>query len=144
MPCMACLSDVSPMGLYSAAHRYDVDHQSTSNRLKRVERDNDMATTMFYGWKIVLVCFLIAMFGFGFGFYGLGLYLVSLQSRHGWPSSVKRRKIYGSDPDQKLHLLVRAFLAGTCVKNQTVRRTRFQGFLATLSGAALRRLPANV
>ncbi len=47
-----------------------------------------MATAVFYGWKIVLMCFLIAMFGFGFGFYGLGLYLVSLQSLHGWSTSL--------------------------------------------------------
>jgi hypothetical protein len=47
-----------------------------------------MATSVFYGWKIVLVCFLIAMFGFGFGFYGAGLYLVSLQSLHGWSTSL--------------------------------------------------------
>ena len=56
--------------------------------LKMVERANDMATAVFYGWKIVLMCFLIAMFGFGFGFYGLGLYLVSLQSLHGWSTSL--------------------------------------------------------
>lgn len=47
-----------------------------------------MAPQVFYGWKIVIVCFLIAMFGLGLGFYGLGLYLVSLQSLHGWPTSV--------------------------------------------------------
>ena len=68
---------------------------------------------------------------------------MAVADRSGRLPSVKRRKIYGSDPDQKLHLLARVFLAETCVKNQTVRRTRFQGFLATLSGAALRRLPGH-
>ena len=33
-----------------------------------------MATPVFYGWKIVIVCFLIALFSFGIGFYGLGIY----------------------------------------------------------------------
>jgi hypothetical protein len=47
-----------------------------------------MAPQVFYGWKIVIVCFLIAMCGLGLGFYGLGIYLVSLQSLHGWSTSV--------------------------------------------------------
>ncbi len=47
-----------------------------------------MATPVFYGWKIVIVCFLIAFFSFGIGFYGLGIYLVSLQALHGWSTSL--------------------------------------------------------
>jgi hypothetical protein len=95
--CTACISEVSlqyeshvlsSMGLSIAAHRHDVDQQSTSNVLQMVERATDMATSVFYGWKIVLVCFLIAMYGFGFGFYGAGLYLVSLQSLHEWSTSL--------------------------------------------------------
>ncbi len=47
-----------------------------------------MAPQVFYGWKIVIVCFLIAMFGWGLGFYGPGIYLVSLQFLHGWSTSL--------------------------------------------------------
>ena len=47
-----------------------------------------MATPVFYGWKIVIVCFLIALFSFGIGFYGPGIYLVSLQALHGWSTSL--------------------------------------------------------
>jgi MFS family permease len=47
-----------------------------------------MARPVFYGWKIVIVCFLIALFSFGIGFYGLGIYIVSLQARHGWSTSL--------------------------------------------------------
>jgi hypothetical protein len=47
-----------------------------------------MARQVFYGWKIVIVCFLIALFSFGIGFYGLGIYLVSLQALHGWSTSL--------------------------------------------------------
>src|SRR4029453_13658947 len=47
-----------------------------------------MARPVFYGWKIVIVCFLIAVFSFGIGFYGPGIYLVSLQARHGWSTSL--------------------------------------------------------
>jgi len=47
-----------------------------------------MATPVFYGWKIVIVCFLLALFSFGIGFYGVGIYLVSLQALHGWSTSL--------------------------------------------------------
>jgi hypothetical protein len=36
-----------------------------------------MVVSMFYGWKIVIVCFLLAFFSFGIGFYGPGVYIVS-------------------------------------------------------------------
>jgi hypothetical protein len=42
-----------------------------------------MAISVFYGWKIVIVCFLIALFSVGTGFYSAGVYLVSLQALHG-------------------------------------------------------------
>jgi len=47
-----------------------------------------MKSPVFYGWKIVGVCFLVALFSFGIGFYGPGIYLVSLQALHGWSTSV--------------------------------------------------------
>jgi MFS family permease len=47
-----------------------------------------MVRSVYYGWKIVIVCFLIALFSFGIGFYGPGIYLVSLQARHGWSTSL--------------------------------------------------------
>src|SRR5262245_18990357 len=47
-----------------------------------------MARPVFYGWKIVIVCFLIALFSFGIGFYGPAIYIVYLQARHGWSTSL--------------------------------------------------------
>ena len=47
-----------------------------------------MTSPLFYGWKIVLVCFLIALFGWGMGFYGPGIYLASLQAYHGWSTTL--------------------------------------------------------
>jgi hypothetical protein len=32
-----------------------------------------MGQRVFYGWTIVTVCFLIALFGWGLGFYGPGV-----------------------------------------------------------------------
>lgn len=39
---------------------------------------------MFFGWKIVVLAFVIAFFAFGTGFYSLGVYLVTLNARLGW------------------------------------------------------------
>ena len=40
---------------------------------------------MFFGWKVVALAFVIAFFAFGVGFYGLGIYMVALHQRRGWP-----------------------------------------------------------
>src|ERR1700736_4300249 len=40
------------------------------------------------GWRIVVVCFLVATFGWGFGFYGQSLYVAELHRLHGWPASL--------------------------------------------------------
>lgn len=50
---------------------------------------------MFAGWKVVIVAFLIATFAFGIGFYGLGVYLVILRERTGWPVSLISMAITG-------------------------------------------------
>lgn len=42
----------------------------------------------YHGWKVVAVCFAMAMFGWGFGFYGHAIYLAELQRLHGWPASL--------------------------------------------------------
>jgi MFS family permease len=42
----------------------------------------------YYGWRIVAVAFVMALFGWGFGFYGHAVYLAELQRLHGWPSSL--------------------------------------------------------
>ena len=50
---------------------------------------------MFAGWTVVGVAFLIAMFAFGIGFYGVGLYMVVLHDRLGWPVSLISLAITG-------------------------------------------------
>ncbi|HVV40623.1 MAG TPA: MFS transporter [Nitrobacter sp.] len=40
------------------------------------------------GWRIVIVCFLMAAFGWGLGFYGQSVYLAELHRLHGWPTSL--------------------------------------------------------
>jgi hypothetical protein len=57
-----------------------------------------------------------------------------------WPHRSKRPEIYGSDTDQKLHLLAIILAAQASMKNQGVMMTQFQRFLATLSSGSSRRV----
>ena len=48
----------------------------------------DETSIRYDGWRIVLVCFLLATFGWGFGFYGQSVYVAELHRLHGWPASL--------------------------------------------------------
>lgn len=41
----------------------------------------------YAGWRVVLACFLMALFLFGFGLYGHGVFLAELQRLYGWPAA---------------------------------------------------------
>jgi MFS family permease len=43
---------------------------------------------LFPGWRVVLACFLVALFIFGFGLYGHAVYLAELQRLHGWSTGL--------------------------------------------------------
>ncbi|WP_197423933.1 MFS transporter [Bradyrhizobium valentinum] len=48
----------------------------------------DETSIRYDGWRIVVVCFLLATFGWGLGFYGQSVYVAELQRLHGWPASL--------------------------------------------------------
>jgi MFS family permease len=48
----------------------------------------DETSIRYEGWRIVVVCFLLATFGWGFGFYGQSVYVAELHRLHGWPASL--------------------------------------------------------
>jgi MFS family permease len=48
----------------------------------------DETSLRYTGWRVVLGCFLIALFLFGFGLYGHGVYLAELQRLNGWPAAL--------------------------------------------------------
>src|SRR6266849_294184 len=48
----------------------------------------DETSARYEGWRIVVVCFLVATFGWGLGFYGQSVYLAELHRLHGWPASL--------------------------------------------------------
>lgn len=48
----------------------------------------DETSVRYAGWRVVLTCFLMALFLFGFALYGHGLYVAELQRLHGWPPTL--------------------------------------------------------
>jgi predicted MFS family arabinose efflux permease len=48
----------------------------------------DETSARYDGWRIVVVCFLVATFGWGFGFYGQSVYVAELHRLQGWPASL--------------------------------------------------------
>src|SRR6266403_2892618 len=48
----------------------------------------DETSIRYDGWRIVVVCFGVATFGWGLGFYGQSVYLAELRRLHGWPASL--------------------------------------------------------
>jgi MFS family permease len=47
----------------------------------------DESSPRYAGWRVVLACFLAAVFCWGFGLYGHGVYLTELHRLHGWPTA---------------------------------------------------------
>ena len=48
----------------------------------------DETSIRYDGWRIVAVCFLVAVFGWGLGFYGQTVYVAELHRLRGWPTSL--------------------------------------------------------
>jgi MFS family permease len=49
---------------------------------------SDETSPRYAGWRVVLACFLVALFIFGFGLYGHGVYVAELQRLRGWPADL--------------------------------------------------------
>ena len=43
---------------------------------------------MFYGWRVVGVCFVAATFTWGFGVFGGSVYLTEIRAAHGWSTAL--------------------------------------------------------
>lgn len=48
----------------------------------------DETSIRYAGWRVVAVCFMLAIFGWGFGFYGQSVYVAELHRLRGWPASL--------------------------------------------------------
>ncbi len=48
----------------------------------------DETSIRYDGWRVVAVCFLLAIFGWGLGFYGQSVYVAELHNSRDWPTSL--------------------------------------------------------
>lgn len=48
----------------------------------------DESSPRYFGWRVVVACFLMALACWGFGLYGHGVYLAELTRLHGWHPSL--------------------------------------------------------
>lgn len=55
----------------------------------------DKSSPRYAGWRVVLACYLAAVFCWGFGLYGHGVYLTELHQNHGWPTALISGAITG-------------------------------------------------
>src|SRR5262245_26191249 len=92
-------TDVPAIHVFSCCTKEDVDARdepghdgARKTKRKKMDASNfkPIPETSFRydGWRIVMVCFMLATFGWGFGFYGQSVYVAELQRLHGWPASL--------------------------------------------------------
>jgi MFS family permease len=92
-----------------------------------------VARPLYHGWLVVGGAFLIALFGWGFGFYAPGIYLVTLEHRHGWSAT----EISVAITAYYLSSATLVFFAGTIFAKFGARRVVGIGTVAMAAGAVL-------
>lgn len=93
----------------------------------------DEAAWSYPGWRVVLVCFVLAIFSWAFGFYGQSVYVAQLRELHGWPVATVATAA-------TVYYLVSAVLvafAGDAIARLGARRVIGIGLLFMAAGAAL-------
>ena len=73
-----------------ARHKAGLDDPEREAQLLDSSKSStlDETSARYEGWRIVVVCFLVATFGWGLGFYGQSVYVAELHRLHGWPASL--------------------------------------------------------
>ena len=56
--------------------------------LRSAPPPDDESSPRYFGWRVVVACFLMALACWGFGLYGHSVYLAELTRLHGWPPSL--------------------------------------------------------
>jgi len=52
------------------------------------DTDRGEASLAYPGWRVVVLCFVMALLCWGLGFYGHGFYLAELKRQHGWSTAL--------------------------------------------------------
>src|SRR3981189_697934 len=88
----------------------------------------------YHGWLVVAAAFLVALYGFGLGFYGPGIYLVALNTLHGWPT---RESFSAINAYYVLGATLLFFWVGPLFDRQGSRRVVVVGTIAMACGVML-------
>src|ERR1700731_855485 len=94
--------------------------------------DSEMSVR-YDGWRIVAVCFVVAIFGWSFGFYGQSVYVAELHRLQGWPASL----ISGGTTFFYLFGAVLVAFVGEAVRSFGPRNCLVAGILAMAAAAVM-------
>jgi hypothetical protein len=72
-----------------------LDRNMTTAHADTATTDAQESSPRYAGWRVVLACYLAAVFCWGFGLYGHGVYLTELHRLHGWPNALISAAVLG-------------------------------------------------
>jgi MFS family permease len=72
-----------------------LDRNMTTAPADTTTTDTQESSLRYAGWRVVLACYLAAVFCWGFGLYGHGVYLTELHRLHGWPTALISAAVTG-------------------------------------------------
>src|SRR6185295_16632684 len=56
--------------------------------MRSPDADRGETSLHYPGWRVVVMCFVMALVCWGLGFYGHGFYLAELRRQHGWSTAL--------------------------------------------------------
>src|SRR6478672_9433116 len=65
-----------------------LDRNMTTAHVHTPTTNAQESSPRYAGWRVVLACYLAAVFCWGFGLYGHGVYLTELHRLHSWPTGL--------------------------------------------------------
>ena len=83
-----CQNAARQDAMTEAASSRMLDRNMTTAHADTATTDAQESSPRYAGWRVVLACYLAAVFCWGFGLYGHGVYLTELHRLHGWPTAL--------------------------------------------------------
>jgi MFS family permease len=72
-----------------------LDRNMTTADIDTAATGAQESSPRYGGWRVVLACYLAAVFCWGLGLYGHGVYLTELHRLHGWPTALISSAVTG-------------------------------------------------
>ncbi len=83
-----CQNAAYPNAMTEAASSQMLERNMTTATPTQPRPTRQESSPRYAGWRVVLACYLAAVFCWGFGLYGHGVYLTELHRLHGWPTAL--------------------------------------------------------